>query len=128
MEPTAPTESCSPFDDGELYDAILHDFSYGSDFYLGLAKEADGPVLDIGCGTGRILLPCLQAGVDVDGLDLFEPMLSRLRQKAEALQLSPPFRLNLFRANAPLDEAAQKAAQRPKTAIGSGKACNLGRS
>lgn len=48
-----------------------------------------GPVLDIGCGTGRIMLPCLQAGVDIDGLDLFEPMLARLRQSAAKLGLLP---------------------------------------
>jgi 2-polyprenyl-3-methyl-5-hydroxy-6-metoxy-1,4-benzoquinol methylase len=46
-------------------------------------------VLDVCCGTGRILLPSLQAGVDIEGLDLFAPMLDRLRQKAEELGLSP---------------------------------------
>ncbi|MGA7500127.1 MAG: class I SAM-dependent methyltransferase, partial [Isosphaeraceae bacterium] len=48
-----------------------------------------GPVLDIACGTGRILLPCLQAGVDIEGLDLFEPMLKTLRAKAAFLSLLP---------------------------------------
>ena len=38
-------------------------------------------MLDIACGTGRILLPCLQAGVDIEGLDLFEPMLRTLRAR-----------------------------------------------
>ena len=78
----------TPFDDGEVYDLILKDIPYGFDFYTGLAKEARGPVLDVCCGTGRILLPCLQAGVDSEGLDLFAPMLSTLRQKAEELRLS----------------------------------------
>ncbi len=53
----------------------------------GIEPEMD--VLDIACGTGRILLPCLQAGVDIEGLDLFEPMLKTLRAKAAALGLSP---------------------------------------
>jgi hypothetical protein len=35
------------------------------------------------------MLPCLQAGVDIDGLDLFEPMLARLRQSAAKLGLLP---------------------------------------
>src|SRR5260221_12701528 len=61
----------TPFDDGEVYDLLLKDIPYGFDFYTGLAKEAKGPVLDVCCGTGRILLPCLQAGVDIEGLDLF---------------------------------------------------------
>jgi SAM-dependent methyltransferase len=79
----------SVFDDGELYDLILKDLPYGRDFYLELAEGAGGPVLDIACGTGRILLPCLQSGVDIEGLDLFEPMLATLRTKAAMLNLSP---------------------------------------
>jgi SAM-dependent methyltransferase len=82
-------EPSSPFDDGELYDVILKDFTYGIDFYVDLAKRANGPVLDIACGTGRVLLPCLQAGADVDGLDFSEGMLSTLRKKAAALKLAP---------------------------------------
>lgn len=39
-------------------------------------------MLDLACGTGRILIPCLQAGVDVEGVDLHLPMLQRLRDKA----------------------------------------------
>lgn len=79
----------SVFDDGDAYDLVLADIAYGRDFYLALAREAKGPVLDIACGTGRILLPCLQAGVDIEGIDLFEPMLARLRAKAAELGLSP---------------------------------------
>jgi hypothetical protein len=56
----------SIFDDGDAYDRVLggKDITYGLDFYVGLARAANGPVLDVACGTGRILLPCLQAGVD----------------------------------------------------------------
>ncbi|MFI5459480.1 MAG: class I SAM-dependent methyltransferase [Isosphaerales bacterium] len=79
----------SIFDDGDVYDLVGKDVPYGLDFYVALAREASGPVLDIACGTGRILLPCLQAGVDIEGLDLFEPMLKTLRAKAAALGLSP---------------------------------------
>jgi SAM-dependent methyltransferase len=79
----------STYDDGDVYDLVGKDIPYGLDFYVALAREAKGPVLDIACGTGRILLPCLQAGVDIEGLDLFEPMLNTLRAKAAALGLSP---------------------------------------
>lgn len=91
--PTPPQTSsateATPFDDGALYDLLLGDLALGRDFYIGLAKAARGPVLDVGCGTGRILLPCLQAGVDIEGLDLFPGMLKRLREKAAALHLHP---------------------------------------
>src|ERR1043165_9575832 len=87
--PPAKTEA-TPFDDGALYDLFLGDgFDYGTDFYSGLAKAAGGPVLDVACGTGRILLPLLKAGVDIEGLDLFEGMLKRLREKASARGLTP---------------------------------------
>src|SRR4051794_12467667 len=59
----------STFDDGEWYDVMCQGLDYGIDFYAGLAREAKGPVLEIACGTGRILLRCAQAGVDIDGLD-----------------------------------------------------------
>jgi SAM-dependent methyltransferase len=87
--------SSTPFDDGELYDTLLGGFNYGLDFYVDLARRAMGPVLDLGCGTGRILLPCMRAGVDIDGLDLFEPMLAQLRQSAAKLGLTP----RLYRAD-----------------------------
>lgn len=91
---TTDPELPSTFDDGELYDLVLADIPYGRDFYQQLAMSADGPVLDICCGTGRILLPCLQAGVDIEGLDLYEPMLQRLRQKGSALGLADRLRLH----------------------------------
>ena len=85
----------TPFDDGVLYDIVLEKLNYGLDFYLELARETNGPVLDVGCGTGRIMLPCLKSGVDVEGLDLFPSMLARLRQKAAALGFDP----QLYQAN-----------------------------
>ena len=87
--PTGEASLPSPFADGELYDVLIGGLDYGVDFYVGLAREARGPVLDIACGTGRVLIPCLQAGADGDGLDLWEPMLGTLRKKADALGLSP---------------------------------------
>lgn len=89
MDTSTTAGEVSTFADGDLYDLMLGDLDYAVAFYVGLARAARGPVLDICCGTGRILLPCLQAGSDVDGLDLFEGMLKRLRTKAAALKLNP---------------------------------------
>ncbi|MBX3401050.1 MAG: class I SAM-dependent methyltransferase [Gemmataceae bacterium] len=89
MNDSATSDLPSVFDDGDAYDLVLADIPYGRDFYVELARAAKGPVLDIACGTGRILLPCLQAGVDIEGVDLFESMLARLRTKAAALGLNP---------------------------------------
>jgi SAM-dependent methyltransferase len=46
-------------------------------------------VLEAGCGTGRILLPTLAAGVDIDGFDIEPAMIERLRAKATARGLNP---------------------------------------
>jgi SAM-dependent methyltransferase len=55
--------------------------------------EDDGqPALDVACGTGRLLVPYLRAGLDVDGCDISSDMLALCRERAEAEGLSP----NLF--------------------------------
>jgi len=47
------------------------------------------PALDVACGTGRLLLPMLRAGLDVDGCDLSADMLGHCRAAAEREGLSP---------------------------------------
>jgi SAM-dependent methyltransferase len=53
-------------------------------FYLGLAQDAAGPVLELACGTGRVLLPLARAGHQVTGLDLSPHMLAEARRKLAA--------------------------------------------
>lgn len=55
-------------------------------WYRQLALAAAGPVLELGCGSGRILLPLLAAGVDIVGVDRSLPMLQQLRRDAGVLQ------------------------------------------
>src|SRR5258706_7466132 len=88
--PWPKLETATPFDDGALYDVLFDRFDYGLDFYLGLARAAGGPVLEVACGTGRVLLPCLKAGFDVDGPDFFADMLAALREEAPALGFRTP--------------------------------------
>jgi ubiquinone/menaquinone biosynthesis C-methylase UbiE len=80
----------SPFADGSLYDILFDSFDYCIDFYQSQAPPGIGPVLDIGCGTGRITLPLLEAGLPVDGLDLAPSMLEQLRLKAKTLDQYQP--------------------------------------
>ena len=56
-------------------------------FYWELAKQSGGPVLEIGCGTGRILLPIAREGIEIHGLDNSAPMLATLK---ENLAQEPP--------------------------------------
>jgi SAM-dependent methyltransferase len=89
METPAPPRESTPFDDGDLYDVVFERFDYGIEFYLTLARTARGPILDLACGTGRVMLPCLKAGLIVDGVDLHGSMLARLETKAAALGFKP---------------------------------------
>lgn len=52
-------------------------------FYLDLAQQHPGPVLELGCGTGRVLLELARAGCAVTGLDSSPAMLKRLHDKLE---------------------------------------------
>lgn len=51
--------------------------------------ERGEPALDAACGTGRLLIPWLKAGLDVDGVDVSEDMLALCRERAEREGLSP---------------------------------------
>jgi len=50
-------------------------------FWQRLAAAAEGPVLELGCGTGRITLPVARGGTRVTGIDRSAPMLARARAK-----------------------------------------------
>lgn len=65
------------------YDEDYRALGYDADveFYVGLARESGGRVLEMGCGTGRILLPTARAGVRIHGVDLSARMLEQLEKK-----------------------------------------------
>lgn len=58
-------------------------------YYRQLCRAKGGCVLELGCGTGRILLPLLQSGIDIHGIDQSPGMLDELTRQAAALQLQP---------------------------------------
>lgn len=57
--------------------------------YFGRFVERGQPALDAGCGTGRLLLPWLRAGFDVDGCDVSADMIALCREQAEREGLEP---------------------------------------
>jgi SAM-dependent methyltransferase len=57
--------------------------------YFGRFVRDGQPALDAGCGTGRLLLPWLRAGYDVDGCDVSSDMIARCREQASAEGLAP---------------------------------------
>src|SRR4051794_15519048 len=50
-------------------------------FWRRVASKADGPVLELGCGTGRVSIPLARAGIDLIGIDRSGPMLERFRTR-----------------------------------------------
>lgn len=64
-----------------FYDLENADFVEDLDFWVRLAKESRGPVLELGCGSGRVTQQIARAGVTVVGLDNSEPMLSLARAR-----------------------------------------------
>jgi SAM-dependent methyltransferase len=49
-------------------------------FYLDLAEKSKGPVLEIACGTGRVLLPIARKGIEICGVDNSLPMINVLKE------------------------------------------------
>ena len=75
----------------ESWDLLRGDTSQWPDrrFYRDRIAESGQPVLDVGCGTGRLLLDYLADGLDIDGVDNSPEMLALCMDKAAAQGLIP---------------------------------------
>ena len=78
-----------PYDDwADIYDAVHVDLTHDVDFYVEMARESGGPVLELGCGTGRISIAVARAGIAVTGIDISPRMAQVAQDKAARLGLS----------------------------------------
>jgi SAM-dependent methyltransferase len=68
----------------EFYDLEHDAFGDDADFYLNLITE--GPVLEVGCGTGRIVERLARAGLETHGIDPSEAMLAAARQRLAGVE------------------------------------------
>lgn len=75
----------------QTWDALRGDPTGRGDqaFYLEIIAQSGEPVLDVGCGTGRLLIDLMQRGADVDGVDVSPEMLAICRAKGQAVGLYP---------------------------------------
>ena len=71
----------------EAWDVLRGDTSDWSDrfFYRDVIEQSGQPVLDVGCGTGRLLLDYAAQGIDIDGVDNSPEMLT-LWKEGEPLE------------------------------------------
>jgi SAM-dependent methyltransferase len=92
-----------------LYDGFIADYYDESPivrgrvgdvaFYRDAVHEFGDPVLELGCGTGRITLALAEAGHRVTGLDISERMLERCNQKRAALPTEARERVHLVQGD-----------------------------
>jgi SAM-dependent methyltransferase len=92
-----------------LYDSFIADYYDESplvkgrrldvQFYRDAAREFGDPVLELGCGTGRITIALAEAGKRITGLDLSERMLERAVKKRAALRVEARERLHLIQGD-----------------------------
>jgi SAM-dependent methyltransferase len=66
---------------GKLYDRLYPGSAEGRAFWLELAETCGDPILELMSGTGSIAIPLAQAGHDVTGVELAEPMLTEAERK-----------------------------------------------
>ncbi|MGB7437737.1 MAG: class I SAM-dependent methyltransferase [Candidatus Acidiferrum sp.] len=92
-----------------LYDGFIADYYDSSPivkrrthdvaFYVNAAGRFGDPVLELGCGTGRITVPIAEAGYRIVGLDVSERMLERAAEKRAALRRETRERVHLVQGD-----------------------------
>ncbi len=73
-----------------LYHAHHNRHNEDLPFWLKLAERQKGPILELGCGTGRVLLALARSGYASVGLDLDAGMLAFLQDQAQSEPAAPP--------------------------------------
>lgn len=66
----------------DWYDLLLKDETFDIQFYKKIVTNSQKPILELACGTGRLLIEYLEQGIDIDGLDSSKPMLEKCKNKA----------------------------------------------
>ena len=68
-------------------------------FFIDAARESGGPVLELGCGTGRVLIPIARSGIDIVGIDSSLAMLDVCRRNLRDLPAEVAARVRLVQAD-----------------------------
>jgi SAM-dependent methyltransferase len=84
----------------QLYDLVPRYSERGDrGFYLEFCRSSGGTILELGCGTGRILIPAARDGCNVVGVDVSEHMLAKCREKLRAEPKEAQERVRLLHGN-----------------------------
>jgi SAM-dependent methyltransferase len=77
-----PSDCFAIYSDGRYFDLESGSIDNDLPFYLTQAAMSGDPVLELGCGTGRVTIPMAENGFEMTGLDISAPMLEQARRKA----------------------------------------------
>ncbi|MES2209049.1 MAG: class I SAM-dependent methyltransferase [Chloroflexota bacterium] len=94
-----PTETGTAASLARLYDLDVSADPGDLDLYLALATRAEGPVVELCSGSGRIAVPIAAAGSHVTGVDLDPAMIARAERRAEAAGPDTARRVRLVRGD-----------------------------
>ncbi len=83
----------------DVYDLVYQDVKSDIPFYLEYARQKGSPILEIACGTGRVLIPLLEAGYEVWGIDSSPAMLAKAQCKISNLPENVRNRVHLVQAD-----------------------------
>ncbi|MEK5483345.1 class I SAM-dependent methyltransferase [Viridibacillus sp. FSL R5-0888] len=75
------------YDNPVLYDKENNRYTDDIPFLQKWASKAEGPILDIACGTGRATIPLAKSSHKIVGIDSHEGMLNEAKKKASKMKL-----------------------------------------
>ncbi|GKX32157.1 methyltransferase [Vallitalea longa] len=73
----------------KFYDSLVKNDDFDIDFYQELSEEYGKEVLELACGSGRVLIPLLKRGLQIHGVDLSTHMIDILKAKCKKKNLTP---------------------------------------
>ena len=82
-----------------FYDLEFSERPEESKFYIEYAKKLGPPILELGCGTGKVLIPIAKSCVEIWGLDISEEMLNIARKKIKLLDKEIASRITLIKGD-----------------------------
>jgi SAM-dependent methyltransferase len=89
--------SSDVYDHPALFDALFPVRAH-LPYYLELARQTSGDILELACGTGQLTLPVASAGLPIVGIDNSAPTLNTARERAAAAKVSVEYLLDDMRS------------------------------
>ncbi|MGP8080386.1 MAG: class I SAM-dependent methyltransferase [Dehalococcoidales bacterium] len=84
----------------DFYDTMYnHPARRDIEFFVDYGKKAGGKTLELGCGTGRVLIPTAIAGCEITGLDFSPYMLQKCREKIAKLSPEVQEKIHLIQGD-----------------------------